>query len=138
MKRFILFAFVALMAASCASLTRERQTDVYYSDYTAFPDMWISPNVCSMQHKVLGDLLIEIQPAIGHTNSKISTDGIYSQNRGALRFERISGDELLAMAVAEARARGANGISNFKIDVRRSDSGIVNAYIVSGLLIHVD
>jgi len=138
MKRFTILLAVLLVAASCGtSLTRERRTEVSYADYTAYPDMWISPNPCAMPHKALGDLLIEVHPAIMHTNEK-NQSGNYSSNYGVWTFERIDGSELLEMAVVEARARSANGISNLEITAQRSESGAPTLYRISGLLIRIE
>ena len=129
MKRIALLA-VLLLAASC-SITRERMTAVSFADFTAYPDMWISPDNCTLQHHPLGSLSITIAPAI--LPARRSGDGIYNTQRASgPTLETIPYDELLAMVVTEARARGANGISNLRI--MRVDGN----YEVSGLLVRIE
>lgn len=132
MKRFTTILAVLLLAASCGTLTRDRVTAVTFADYTAYPDMWISPNDCPQAHKAIGQLSVTVIPAVVPRNSNSSRDAIYT-NMAAVQYETIDGDELLGMAVAEARARGANGISNLRIT---KDAG--GGYEVSGLLIRIE
>lgn len=120
-----------LVATSCGTLTRERTTLVGFADYTAYQDMWISPNDCPLQHKALGSLHITIVPAILPRERTTSRDAIYN-SIGGVNYEVIESDELLAMAVAEARARGANGISN--LSIKRNDL----LYEVTGLLVRIE
>lgn len=134
MKRFSLLLAVLLVAASCGTMSRERHTVVYYYDYSLFPDMWISPNPCTLPHKALGDIMIEVYPGVEFTNKK-GPDGIYTKDHGSFKKETIDGSELLGMAVAEAKARGADGISNLRITVDKSETGAILLYRISGLLI---
>ena len=129
MKRIAILAAL-LLAASC-SITRERMTAVSFADFTAYPDMWISPDNCTLQHQPLGSLSITIAPAI--LPAKRSGDGIYNKQRASgPSFETIPYDELLAIAVTEARARDANGISNLRI------VKVEGNYEVSGLLVRIE
>lgn len=137
MKRILLFAAVLLVAASCSTLQRQRMTIAYFADYTEYPDMWISPNACTMAHQAIGQIDIEVLPAIGHTNKK-ETDGIYANNFGSFTTERINYRELLGLIVEEARKKGANGISNLEIRTERMQDGTPSIYYVSGLLIKVE
>lgn len=125
----------ALLLASCATLNRQRTVSVYFTSFDKYPDMWISPNTCTMPHKVLGNLTIEITPAIQPPQR--SQDGVYSSNINTPQYERIGYDELLEMAVVEARARGANGISNIAVTTDKSDSTVYR-YYVSGLLLKIE
>jgi len=133
MKRFTTLLAVLLVAASCGtSLTRERMTAVSFADYTAYPDMWISPNDCPQAHKAIGQISITIVPAVSPKGSNASRDAIYT-TIGGVQSETIGGDELLEIAVTEARARGANGISNLRIG--KDAAGV---YEVTGLLIRIE
>ena len=117
LKKLSLFLLTVMLLASCGTLTRERQTLVSFASFSDYPDMWISPNDCPMAHEVLGQLVVEIIPAIeGGQRAKIG-DGIYTKtpSQKGLTIEHIPYDEILATVVAEARARGANGISNLSI-----------------------
>lgn len=119
----------SLILASCGTMNRERKTYVSFASYQAYPDMWISPNTCPMQHTVLGQLAIDIIPAV--TKPEKTKDGVYLQNHNPMNVETIAYDELLEIAVAEARSRGANGISNLEI---KHDA----VYRVTGLLIKIE
>ena len=141
MKRILLFAAVLLVAASCSTLQRQRTTIAYFADYTEYPDMWISPNACTMAHQAIGQIDIEVLPAIGHTNkhaNKKDADGIYANNFGSFTTERITYRELLGLIVEEARKKGANGISNLEIRTERMQDGTPSLYYISGLLIKVE
>lgn len=134
LRKTSIIILAALLLASCGALTRQRTVDVSFASFTAYPDMWISPNACPTQHTVLGHLSIDVFPAIQMPER--SSDGIYSKNRNTLQFERIAYEDLLEMAVIEARARGANGISNLSItEDRQPGETYASAYHVSGLLI---
>lgn len=136
-KKFLLVLFASMLLASCGTLTRNRTTSVSFASFTDYPDMWISPNSCPMQHDVLGYLNIDIVPAI--LNPSRSGDGVYSKDRTTLQFERISYSELLEMAVVEARARKANGISNLSITEDRADgASYASGYHIRGLLIVIE
>lgn len=132
MKRFTILLAVLLVAASCGtSLTRERMTSVTFADFTAYPDMWISPNDCPQAHQALGQLSVTIIPAITPRERTTSRDAVYT-TIGNYKTEVIGGEELLGIAVSEARRRGANGISNLR--VTKSDG----VYEISGLLIKIE
>lgn len=135
MKRIAIIAAL-LLAASC-SVTRDRSTLVTFASFSDYPDMWISPNDCPMAHTALGVLEIDITPAIKRYNPK---DGIYANAPSTVsRFERISYDELLGITVAEARARGANGISNLRISTTKSDgANFATGYRIEGLLLRIE
>ena len=83
-----------------------------------------------MLHTALGHIDIEIKPAIAHAQNK--SNGVYAKSPGSIEYEVIPYDELLEVAVVEARARGANGISNLSIS---QDDSI---YHVQGLLIRIE
>lgn len=64
-------------------------------------------------------------------------DGIYSEAPSTVsRLERIYYDELLEIAVKEARARGANGISNLRIT--KEEENYDTSYKVEGLLLRIE
>lgn len=137
MKRLaLLIAVISLVATSC-SVTRDRATLVTFASFSDYPDMWISPNDCPMVHTALGVLEIDIIPAIKRYNPK---DGIYANAPSTVsRFERIYYDELLEMAVKEARERGANGISNLRITSNQKEGEtFATRYKVEGLLLRIE
>lgn len=135
MKRIAIIAAL-LLAASC-SVTRDRATLVTFASFSDYPDMWISPNDCPMVHTALGVLEIDITPAL--IVNKGNGDGIYSTQRNTASFERIYYDELLGIAVKEARARGANGISNLRITSnQREGETFATRYKVEGLLLRIE
>ena len=137
LQKFSTILLAALLLESCGTMTRSRTTSVSFASFQQYPNMWISPNACPMTHTAIGHLNIDVSPAIGTPTNK--GDGIYSQSYNALQFERISYDELLEMAVVEARARGANGISNLSVtEDRKPGETFATGYHVSGLLIRVE
>jgi hypothetical protein len=136
LQRLSTILLAALVLASC-SVTRERSTFVSFASYADYPDLWISPNACPMGHTAIGQLSIDVTPAIGP--SQRTRDGIYTTTQSGPSFERIGYDELLRMAAAEARARGANGISNLSItEDRAAGATYATAYHVTGLLIRIE
>ena len=135
LKKYSVIIAAALLLASC-SITRDRSTLVTFASYQDYPDMWISPNDCPMPHSSIGHLIIEVVPAI--LKPERSADGVYAKNINTPQYERIGYDELLEMAVVEARSRGANGISNFKIVTDKLQGGTITAYYVEGLLIRLE
>lgn len=124
----------ALLLASCGALTHDRTTAVYYADFTQYPDLWISPNACTTPHDVLGEFSIEVYPGLVSKRGQ-SADGVYTSSVNSLQIEKIGYNELLEMAVVEARARKADGISNLNITTRRTTEGTVINYNVEGVLI---
>ena len=132
-KKLFFVLLASLLVVSCGTLTRSRTTSVSFASFTDYPDMWISPNSCPMEHSVLGYLNIDVAPAI--LNPSRTGDGLYSKDRSTLQFERIAYDELLEMAVIEAKARKANGISNLSITEDRADGATyATGYHIKGLL----
>ena len=113
--------------------TRDRSTYVLFTSFEKYQDMWISPNDCPMPHEVLGHLDIEVYPAI---LAPKSNNGIYEKDFNTYQYERISYAELLDLAVEEARARGADGISNLSITSnRREGQDYATRYEATGLLL---
>ena len=131
MKYLALFVFM-LFALSCGPTARlERQVSVYFSDYRPYAEIgfFVSPNPYNAgPYESLGELLIEVEPA---KTVRASNDGIYIARY--FNIEKISSEELLDMAVAEALKRDANGIVNYKVTFPSENVG--NTYIVSGLCI---
>ena len=88
-----------------------------FQPYTA-AGFFISPNPYTGQFSPVGEISITVQPALQRPAKQIKgeyTDGLYAQgNNGNVVPEEIMAEELLEMAVKEAKAKGANGISNFQ------------------------
>lgn len=131
-RRFIRTSLLVVpfaLLTSCAVIQpRERVTNTLFLDYRPYVSagFHISPDPYNQPHNVLGELMIEVYPAIKpfskykeQGESKFS-DGIYS-NRGlsANRVfkEVITSEELLEIAVSKALDIGANGIANFEAKV---------------------
>lgn len=141
LQKTVPFLLAALLLASC-SVTRPRVVDTRFADFSAYPDMWISTNDCPFEHQAVGLLNIYITPAIVEpARQPKPKDGIYDQNftpRTYATTEKLYYSDLLEYAVEQARARGANGISNFDVDIKVSQTGTITEYSVTALLIRIE
>lgn len=144
MKRIIIFLAAILTFSSCGSMlqTRDLQKQVLFVDYRPYIDagLHLSPNDYPKPHTPVGELNLIIDPEI------IAIDD------WSVSEKSLGAKELLKMAVDEAIIRGANGISNLKIEVvsqpyqyyrRESLLGTtfltknVDRYVIRGVLIRV-
>lgn len=117
MKKVLLLVISAIMLAGCA-VTHPRNTSVMFLDYRPYEsaDFFISPNSYNGDHSVLGELSIDITPAvIPLEKSQSFTDGVYGGGGVKVTKENISSEELLEIAVEEALKLGADGLSNFSV-----------------------
>ena len=152
MRKFTIILTLALVLTSCA-VTRDRQVSTRFLDYRPYSEagFFISPDPYPGTFTSLGEFSITVTPAILSNSKAISKqksfdDGVYSkQSYGIVHMEEISSEELLEMAVQEARSVGANGIANFKCmavyetrSSRNSASSILSHYEISGLCISIE
>lgn len=129
MKKMLPF-FVCVLLTGCAVVQpRDRITNVLFLDYRPYvsADFHISPDAYTQAHHALGELMIEVYPAIKSNASKNKatteakfTDGIYGGggiSASRVYRETITSEELLEIAVSKALELGADGISNFEAKV---------------------
>ena len=159
MKRIFLFLMMAMFLTGCGTLNTVRDRIVIKSfyDYSAYTNegFFLSPNQYVGEHQPIGELLIEVAPAIVPIKStkspenpqkKVFSNGIYSNQSSHARttIEKIEPRELLEMAVSEAVRRGPNGISNFDVKAVYTTSVTkygthtsLSHYEISGLCIRI-
>jgi len=118
-----------------------------FLDFRPYTDagFFISPNPYTGEFSPIGEISMTIQPALRPKAKLIKSagayiDGLYSQkNTSNVEQEEISASELLEMAVKEAKALGANGVSNFKcLLVTDVDPVERYHYEISGFAIRID
>jgi hypothetical protein len=91
---------------------------------------FISPNPYTGQFSPVGEINIIVQPALQRPAKQVKGsfgDSMYASTGAPVVQEEILSEELLEMAVNEAKAQGANGISNFKC-LRVSDANPIEPY----------
>ena len=105
---------------------------------------FISPNPYTGEFFPIGEINITVLPALQPKAKVIKgagayADGLYTQKANAnLVQEDIPAEELLDLAVREAKAKGANGISNFKcVRVTGADPVEPVLYEISGFAIKI-
>lgn len=122
MKR-ILYLLLFLTAVSCGPASQyARQTTSYFVDYRPYTSdgFWLSPESYPGEYDSIGELTVEILP--GLQNNEDFGDGIYSDSiASGLTAEQITTDDLMSELVRQAKAKGANGISNLRIVVSPTD-----------------
>lgn len=155
---FFAIVIASIIMTSCA-VTRPRIVEAIFTDFRPYTEMgfYLSPDPYTLPHDVLGELSINIYPAIHKNGSienpkmKISSpfkngstskegdnhkyvDATYSKTDyqpSAYSKENISSEEMLEIAVSYAKSLGANGISDFEV------SAIYNTYTI-GRSIHTE
>lgn len=160
MKRITLITLLCIVISGCGTLkTRDLQKTALFLDYRPYTEegIFLSPDAYTGQFEPVGQLELIIDPAVMckvKTPSEGYSDGIYKgSNTGIpVHYTPIGAQELLDMAVSEAIKMGANGISNLKITVEKTDyiykenkglnarvglSTPVERYIISGFCIKV-
>ena len=157
MKKIFIVMMTAMFLTGCGTLNTVRDRIVIKSfyDYSAYTNegFFISPNQYVGEHQPIGELFIEVIPAIvpikstkssANSPKKEFSDGIYSSQPSLIRTttEKLEPEELLEMAVSEAVRRGANGISNFEVKAvytttvtKTSTIKTLSHYEISGLCI---
>ena len=128
-RKMLPFLLCVLLTGCAVVRPRERITNVLFLDYRPYVsvDFHISPDAYTQSHHALGELMIEVYPAIKSNASRNRatteakfTDGIYSGggiSASRVYRETITSDELLEIAVSKALELGADGISNFQAKV---------------------
>lgn len=167
MKKIVLILAAAMAAMSCSSplihLTLDRQQVMCYLDYSKYAEegFMILPYPYQGEFDALGELVMEVNPA-----AVVSGDGWYRSKSGSYvspvssffrdtpyfradttlgnftprlstSLEKNMPNDLVRMAVDEAKSQGADAIVNFSIEY--FDDGVGpddrEGYIVSGFLI---
>lgn len=144
MKKLIIIATAISMLASCATpVFTPRQVYRGFLDYAPYTEngFLISPDPYTGEFESLGEIILEVIPgeklervqyesAIGATYHNIYTQ------------EPISTDELIAMAVSEAKAKGADALVNFsfqrtfhKTVLYKGMEYEMHKYVISGFCI---
>lgn len=147
MKKIFLLAVAAIVVCSCGVATHERYVTKMFLDFQPYSEagFFISPDSYTGKFSPIGEMNITVQPAVQpqtqrSRGKKLFEDAVYFEVNGApVAVEVITAEELVEMAVKEARARGANGISNFKC-TRVLDADTVEKYHyeISGFAIRID
>jgi uncharacterized protein YbjQ (UPF0145 family) len=143
-KAFLLMAF-ALILAGCGTLKQtQRVVLTSFSDYRQYTEegFLISPMTYTYNYESIGDLEIVLVPA----QELKETPSLYAGSTAThktLVNESISYNELVEMAVNQAKSKGADAIVNFsikkedKLEPNRLYGGYieVTTYYISGFCI---
>lgn len=111
-KLAIIFAAIVVLVG-CATVKETRRVVLTsFSDYRPYAaeGFLISPNPYTYNFESVGEIDIVVEPAM----VKELTEGLY-YNYETLVYETISYDELVKIAVDEAKAKGADALVNFSI-----------------------
>lgn len=150
MKRTIILLSIIVCLTGCAVQNQTRVVSASFIDYRPYSQsgFFISPDPYPGKFSSLGELYIEVFPAIESSRPtySIQQDGIYSNVSGtyARNQETIFSDELLEIAVDNARELGANGLADFDIriiyrtDPKTGKRVDVDHYEISGLCIVIE
>lgn len=114
MKRIALLFFIAVISGCSALKPTARSITPYFADYRPYAaeSFLISPNPYTEEFESIGEIEIVITPAL----KQYPEEGSAYDARGRyIDYEDISHDELLKIAVEEAKSRGADAIVNFSI-----------------------
>lgn len=122
MKKSILILPIVLVlglsACSPKLIPTERKVQAYYFDFSDYykEGFLISPDPYTKDFESCGTLLVKVTPAKilqKATREFDAINGLYAKPEELIQ-EEISADELLNIAVKEAKSKGANAIVNFK------------------------
>ena len=113
-------------------MTHQRYVSTMFLDFQPYTEagFFISPNPYTGQFSPIGEISIVVKPALQRQAKQVKgsfSDSMYASTGALVVQEEIPAEELLEMAVNEAKAQGANGISNFKC-VRISDVSEIEPY----------
>ena len=134
--------FVLVITAISCSPVIHPSVKVYFADYRPYSDagFFISPDPYSAgPFESLGELYIEVTTGTLKKEDKSvknkNDDGIYSRPEEVdLGVGAINYNELLDLAVSEAKSLGADGLADFKITSPPSNI-LSGTYTISGLCI---
>lgn len=147
----IIFLLSILLISGCA-MQRQRLVSTFFLDYRPYTEhgFFISPDPFTGKFIPVGDLFITVIPGtkpkkaqekVAIDYERAYFDDIYAAPTPSQVFtkETISPEELLEIAVSEAKRVGANGISNFKCEcIRDIKTSTVENYCISGFCIKID
>lgn len=166
MKKITLVSIAIITAVSCSAplihLNLDRQQEMYFTDYSKYSNegFMILPYPYQGNFDALGELTLEVNPAVliqgdgwrrNPSNVSVSpyfrdtpyfkadtTLGYFSPKHVFLADENII-DDMVEMAVHEAKSRGANALVNFHLEYFTDGVGPDDreGYIVSGFLIRI-
>lgn len=134
MKKILIIIASALAIASCGTLKPTPRTyQVYFSDYRSYSEdgFLISPNPYTYGFESIGELHIEVQPAIIEGERESLYEGVTIKGYVA---ENIPYDDLVDIAVNEAKSRGADALVNFSITTETAN---ITRDVV-GYIYHID
>lgn len=141
-----LCAITLLLATSCATVYKERTILPVFTDFRPYTEagFFVSSDHYYGEATPIGDLYIEIIPAYNYKSSLSRSkfdDEVYTKNtlepevKIIGNYEVITMDELVEIAVNEAKTKGANGLSNLEMRLIR-DNGRVY-YKITGLCLRI-
>ena len=139
MKKLLIAIMALTTLASCATMKpTQRVTLTSFSDYREYAKdgFLISPSPYTYDFESVGELNIIITPA------KVITEkpSLYSNTTiKGLDYEKIEYEEMVEMAVKEAKSKGADALVNFTItkEYVRDTQGLVKEkyYNITGFCI---
>lgn len=114
--RKLAIIFIALSAVACSTMKPTQRTSLsIFSDYREYAQQGflISPSPYTYDFESVGEISIVVRPA-----KEVKTVPVYPgsiNNTQKLVYEELSYDELVKMAVTEAKSKGADALVNFSI-----------------------
>jgi hypothetical protein len=132
----IAIVFLVVILAGCSVLQPTKRTVVsLFSDYREYAKegFLISPIPYINDYESIGELNLMITPALEKGNKVWG-----KTTNGGLGYEQISANELVSMAVKEAKSKGANALVNFSITLEEiKTTDIVMGGVASGYRYHI-
>lgn len=114
----LLTGVVALSSCSVLSVgektkSTERTTVTHFADYRPYTaeGFLISPNAYTGEYESLGEVAITITPSL----KEFKREGKEAYLGSYYEYEKISYDELVSIAVKEAKSKGGDALVNFSI-----------------------
>lgn len=136
MKKFFIAIVAVVTITSCSTMKETQRTILTsFSDYRQYAaeGFLISPSPYTYDFESVGEIDIVVEPAM----VKVVKSQYY--NYETLVYETIPYDELVKMAVDEAKAKGADALVNFTItkEYVRDTHGLINEmyYNITGFCI---
>ena len=136
MKRIVIYITAIIILSGCSVQQEvkevQRSIIVHFIDFQKYEaeGFFISSTPYIGNYKNIGELTIGITPAKG--NYKVPTEQNPNWYMIVYKEENIDYNEVLAIAVKEAKAKGADALVNLKITKEISGS---DQYTISGLCI---